>query len=484
MAKYQYRVAGTFDWMSNSGNAIVALINQPGSGKKITVRSLEMTNLTYANNATAGTVSSNLPVILRIERDAVLSADGGATVVPEPMDTTASWPSTVRVSTNCPVVTAGAVVGRKTVSKQKALAALSWYNSESFVGNFSGARNPAKYSSSGPVENYTIKAGEELAVYAAGGIEIPLPVRVQATITRQGSPNRTFVVNYFTHIISNNLAILAIDNASGSGETITLVDFSVTEVGVYDSPYFQVVPVGSLDAISANDTASQVTPFKMDTAYPDPTTWAKVYQDVAILPFGLPENALSDASAGSPKGSNYLKAKDFIGPQYRAYFPEYVGHSTLRLPDSLGYSIGHVNADLGMRYAGVTIREGEGLALVSAAETAAGANPAGTSGWSCWHIAIQYDIEPKYAPTLTISGLKNPSEVRIFDAGTTTEIAGEENITDGTFTWQFDPEEYPSVDISIISLNYQNIRLLGQALTLADLTIPVQQQIDRQYGNI
>jgi hypothetical protein len=39
------------------------------------------------------------------------------------------------------------------------------------------------------------------------------------------------------------------------------------------------------------------------------------------------------------------------------------------------------------------------------------------------------------------------------------------------------------VDISIISLNYQNIRLLNQTLSLADLTIPVQQQIDRQYGN-
>jgi hypothetical protein len=480
MAKYQYRVAGTLNWMSNSGNAIVALMNQPSSGKKITVRSVELTNMTYGNNATAGTITSTLPVVLRIERDCFVDA-GGATITPEPMDSDGGeWPSSVRISSNAGVTGAGTVLGRKTVSKQLVLASLAWYNADKVVSRFAGTRHQPKGSP--VVQNYTIRPGEIFAIYANAGITIPMPVRIQATIVRSGSPNRTYVVNYFTHIIANNVAPLAIVNEAGSGETVSVIDFSVTEVGTYDSPYFQLVPVGSLDAVSADDQASQLVSMKMDTAYPDPTS-AKIYQDVAILPFGLPESALSDASAGSPKGSNYLKAKDFIGPQYRAYFPEFVGHSTIRIPDSLGFSIGHKNADLGVRHSNIVIREGEGLALVSAAETAAGANPAGTSGWSSWHIAITYDIEPKFAPTLSITGLVNPTEIRIYNAGTTTEIAGQENVTSGIFTWQFDPEEYPSVDISIISLNYQNIRLLGQSLSLADITIPVQQQIDRQYLN-
>jgi hypothetical protein len=95
---------------------------------------------------------------------------------------------------------------------------------------------------------------------------------------------------------------------------------------------------------------------------------------------------------------------------------------------------------------------------------------------------FQIDVEPKLVPTLSITGLKPNSEIRIFDASTTTLVAGAENVT-GTFTWEFDPTEHPSVDISIISLGYQNTRILGQTLTLADLTIPIQQQIDRQYQN-
>jgi hypothetical protein len=84
--------------------------------------------------------------------------------------------------------------------------------------------------------------------------------------------------------------------------------------------------------------------------------------------------------------------------------------------------------------------------------------------------------------TLTLTGLKNPTEVRIFQAGTTTAIAGEENVTSGTYTTGIDAATYPSVDISVIALGYQNLRLLGISTT-TDRTIPIQQTIDRQYLN-
>lgn len=83
---------------------------------------------------------------------------------------------------------------------------------------------------------------------------------------------------------------------------------------------------------------------------------------------------------------------------------------------------------------------------------------------------------------LTLTGLKNPTEVRVYNAGTTTEIAGQENVTTGTFTTGIDAASYPSVDISIISLGYQNTRLLGISMT-TDQSIPIQQVIDRQYLN-
>lgn len=84
---------------------------------------------------------------------------------------------------------------------------------------------------------------------------------------------------------------------------------------------------------------------------------------------------------------------------------------------------------------------------------------------------------------LTLTGLVNPSEVRIYDAGTTTEIGGQETITSGTFTTELDAGTYPDVDISILCLGYQNTRLLGIDMSAGDVTIPVQQVIDRQYAN-
>lgn len=84
--------------------------------------------------------------------------------------------------------------------------------------------------------------------------------------------------------------------------------------------------------------------------------------------------------------------------------------------------------------------------------------------------------------TLTLTGLKNPTEVRVFNAGTTTAIAGEENVTSGTYTTGIDAATYPSVDIAIISLGYQNIRLLGIDTT-SNVSIPIQQVVDRQYLN-
>jgi hypothetical protein len=84
--------------------------------------------------------------------------------------------------------------------------------------------------------------------------------------------------------------------------------------------------------------------------------------------------------------------------------------------------------------------------------------------------------------TLTLTGLKNPTEVRVYDAGTTTAVAGQEDVTTGTFSTGIDAATYPDVDIAIVSLGYQNLRLLNVDVT-SDTTIPIQQVIDRQYFN-
>ncbi len=85
--------------------------------------------------------------------------------------------------------------------------------------------------------------------------------------------------------------------------------------------------------------------------------------------------------------------------------------------------------------------------------------------------------------TLTLTGLKTNTEVRVYNTGTTTELAGQESVTSGTFTAQLDRGTYSAVDISILSLGYQNTRLTNVSIS-SNVSIPVQQIIDRQYANV
>lgn len=84
--------------------------------------------------------------------------------------------------------------------------------------------------------------------------------------------------------------------------------------------------------------------------------------------------------------------------------------------------------------------------------------------------------------TVTLTGLKNPSEVRVFEAGTTTEVAGTgaEDVTDGDHTFSLSSGQ--AVDIVILALGYQNMRILNYSSAIS-ATIPISQILDRQYEN-
>jgi hypothetical protein len=479
VATYQYRIASELDWQATSGNALLVISNPVGSGKKLTLRSFELSPLTYSTTGTAGTVSASPATCLSLAR---VSVGGSDIVTPAPLDSgAAAWPATVRVLLRSSVGASPLVIHRVAVAKQYLQASLSFMGRQRAIGQHGGIRTAARRGSESAVEGFIVRAGEALALYAST-LSSSIPVRVMATIVRSGSPDRTYMVEYFTNIVGVGSAVFAIDNAAGSGEIVTLRSIAVEEVGLYDTSYFQLVPVGSVEAAGLADPTKAVLLQPMDTSYPSASSWIKAYANVCILPFGMPENAFAQGSAGSPQGFNYLKTKDFLGPVYRTIFPEYV-HQHPTKPDQFA-SCSHHQSDLMVMRSGITIREGEAIALVSGAETAVGLSAAvGVSGWQSWHICATVTVDPKLVPTLTLTGLQNPSEVRVFNAGTTTAVAGQENVTGGTFAWQFDPGVVSAVDIAVLSLGYQNMRLMNLALALADLTVPIQQQIDRQYSN-
>ncbi|MDG1315597.1 MAG: hypothetical protein P8P29_08765, partial [Flavobacteriaceae bacterium] len=80
---------------------------------------------------------------------------------------------------------------------------------------------------------------------------------------------------------------------------------------------------------------------------------------------------------------------------------------------------------------------------------------------------------------LTLTGLQLNTEIRVFQAGTTTEIAGIEN--SGT-TFLDDTIAVNSVDIVVHHVEYEHIRISG-ADTSSNLTLPIQQRFDRGYNN-
>ena len=80
--------------------------------------------------------------------------------------------------------------------------------------------------------------------------------------------------------------------------------------------------------------------------------------------------------------------------------------------------------------------------------------------------------------TLTLTGLQPNSEVRVFNTGTITEVAGVEN-SGTSFTANISAS---SVDIVVHSLGYLNQRIENLATT-NDTTLPITQIVDRQYDN-
>lgn len=82
--------------------------------------------------------------------------------------------------------------------------------------------------------------------------------------------------------------------------------------------------------------------------------------------------------------------------------------------------------------------------------------------------------------TVTLTGLASGSEVRVYQSGTTTEIAGTES--SGT-SFSFVPTG-TSIDIAIISDVYQNRFISAYPVPTSNTSIPIEQITDRNYENL
>jgi len=83
--------------------------------------------------------------------------------------------------------------------------------------------------------------------------------------------------------------------------------------------------------------------------------------------------------------------------------------------------------------------------------------------------------------SVTLTGLQPNTEVRILDNTTQTDIAGEEDVDLGSFT--FSASAGTIVDIVIHNLQYEYIRINGFVVPANDTSIPIEQRFDRNYEN-
>jgi hypothetical protein len=88
------------------------------------------------------------------------------------------------------------------------------------------------------------------------------------------------------------------------------------------------------------------------------------------------------------------------------------------------------------------------------------------------------NVTVNVSTTFELTGLQANSEVRVYEAGTTTEIDGVEN-SGSTFSTTV---TVSSVDFVVFNIDYQPIRQTSVA-TNSDVSIPIQQVGDRVYEN-
>lgn len=88
--------------------------------------------------------------------------------------------------------------------------------------------------------------------------------------------------------------------------------------------------------------------------------------------------------------------------------------------------------------------------------------------------------------SVTLTGMRDNTEVRVYTAGTTTELAGIEDATAGSVdnrSFTFALAAALSVDINIFNVDYDPVYLRSFTIPASAASIPVSQRFDRSYNN-
>jgi hypothetical protein len=465
-----YRVGGKMEWSAQSGQAIIALQNFNGSGRKVTVQRIDVDVLTSCQGASGAILRGQQ--FVQVQRGTL--GGGGEPVAFTENDTNSSALPAQVTAWTLAGLDSPSTLGRLYINRN--FTAVGFNDAASMVQHGKLATLLGKrgmYSSS--LEAYVLREGECLALVPSND-RSTVPMEVSADV-RVGT--RCYTLRCYTWALCGGLSMLSINNGTGSGVVVEVLNIRLSELGSTDTPYLQVVPVGSIDP-AAIAPAMRLTPIKNDTASPTLDT-AKVaaFANVAILPSGVPQSYIQESSAGTPKGFNYLHTKDFAGPVYRVCFPELRVGATELFPDGGPYFLRQINLLGTKNNAGVVLRPGEGIAVCSAAENATG-SVVGVSAWTSLEIWLTITDEPLIAPSVTLTGLATGAVVAVVQQNTETliEVLAESG---GSVTYNYTANPGTFVDFNILAAGKTWQQLADFELVEAIQSIPITQTTDLVY---
>jgi hypothetical protein len=471
----RYRAYGQGQWVGTSGNAAVALYNPLGSNKAIYVHSVEVINATrsassvatsFATFAVARGASTGGELVSVAEYDSTYTPTTGIGLYRD-----VSWSATPDLLIPW--------IQYKRWSPAAAPAIASMFGPNGRIKNaraFLGALNPPRDAD---LETIVIRAGESAGLYVAA---INASQVYKATITFKVVGGGFYSCTQYIRADSEQGGPLVLRNDSAS-DIVRLISIDVHEIGTFDSPYLQLTSV-LLNPASLEDASKRMPVVKFDTA--DAAFPGFIISDAAVAPAnGIPVDYISEASAGAPKGFNYLGTKDFLGPAYRLLFPETAGYGatagTLGSRNLTGLN-NRVSNILGGREADpIIVRPGEAIGLCSAAELATAATAVPVSGWSSFDFAMTMSVQDLVVPTIQLTGLQTGTRVCLVEAGTETLVdIGDES--GGTFTYIFDASPGDFVDINILCPGFVFQQIPNVELVASVQTIPVTQAADPIYN--
>ena len=427
MPKYQYRISGIGQWTSGYGFSFMAITNTSGSNKKITLRSLEV----FVRALNGGAVNSGNTIISWYKGSTPVTGED-LTATAAKADSAATIPSTFKVTRQGSVSGGwGTLFRRQEVSKKGTTVStlnriLFGTAQQQGVDLFnSSLYRSAKRASASVVEPIQVNNGESYSVVMDHQVSSQVnqytqPIGINLMVTVDG---KLLTYNFVTQCLPG-MALFSVSNTSTN--VVKIIRVTIWELGTTDTPTIRLVPIGQLRPPDISDPSKKIISVtKMNSSYPDLlSSVCAVYSDVNFVPQGVPEIAISPASTGSPAGLNYLHTRDFWGPMYRNFLPEMAHHRIGLASDTLGLHNSHHWSDLLVRRAGITLNPGEGIALVSSAETAVGVQPS-WSGWQTLEFGAQIDVESLYAPELTINGVVPGSRVKVVKVSDSSVLAND-----------------------------------------------------------